>query len=89
LHCLTPRSAHSTSYLALRCWNDLIRPHEIAAIQQQTDVTLAEDKAMIEAQYRNRSAASADEKLIKSDRAAIMARRAYDRVLRSDHAAGV
>jgi vanillate O-demethylase monooxygenase subunit len=89
LHCLTPRNAHSTTYLALRCWNTLTQPHEIAAIYHQTDVTLGEDKAMIEAQYQNRSVASAEEKLIKSDRAAVMARRAYERVLRSDHSAGL
>src|SRR5215469_12408001 len=86
LHCLTPRNAESTTYLALRCWNVLTQPHEIAAIQHQTNVTLAEDKAIIEAQYRNRSAASSDEKLIKSDRAAIMARRVYERILRADDA---
>jgi phenylpropionate dioxygenase-like ring-hydroxylating dioxygenase large terminal subunit len=88
LHCLTPRNAQSTTYLALRCWNALTQPHEIAAIQHQTDITLAEDKAIIEAQYQNRSAASSDEKLIKSDRAAIMARRVYERILRADDALG-
>jgi len=84
LHCLTPRSAHATTYLALRCWNVLTQPHEIAAIQHQTDVTLAEDKAIIEAQYRNRACAAAAERLVKSDLAAVMARRVYERVLRMD-----
>jgi vanillate O-demethylase monooxygenase subunit len=84
LHCLTPRTAHTTTYLALRCWNVLTQPHEIAAIQHQTDVTLAEDKAIIEAQFRNRSSASEEERLIKSDLAAVMARRVYERLLRND-----
>jgi vanillate monooxygenase len=88
LHCLTPRSAHSTTYLALRCWNALTQPHEIAAIQRQTDVTLAEDKAIIEAQYRNRASASAEEKLVRSDLAAVMARRVYERVLRTEQVPG-
>src|ERR1700722_17505723 len=78
LHCLTPRTAHATTYLALRCWNVLTQPHEIAAIQHQTDVTLAEDKAIIEAQYRNRVSAVAEERLVKSDLAAVMARRVYE-----------
>jgi phenylpropionate dioxygenase-like ring-hydroxylating dioxygenase large terminal subunit len=84
LHCLTPRNARSTTYLALRCWNVLTAAHEIAAIQHQTDVTLAEDKAMIEAQNQNRCSASAEEKLIRSDQAAVMARRLYDRVLQAE-----
>ena len=62
----------------------LTQPHEIAAIQHQTDVTLAEDKAIIEAQYRNRASAAASERLVKSDLAAVMARRVYERVLRMD-----
>src|ERR1700726_2394473 len=81
LHCLTPRDARSTMYFAVRCWNALTQPHEIAAIHYQTDVTLAEDKAIIEAQFQNRTFASSEEKLIKSDFAAVMARRMYERVL--------
>jgi vanillate O-demethylase monooxygenase subunit len=84
LHCLTPRSPDSTTYLAVRCWNALTLPHEVAAIQHQTDVTLAEDKAIIEAQYRNRLSVSSEERLVRSDLAAVMARRVYDRVLRND-----
>jgi phenylpropionate dioxygenase-like ring-hydroxylating dioxygenase large terminal subunit len=83
IHCLTPRTAASTSYIALKSWNLLAKPHEIAAVEHQMRVTLTEDKEIVEAQYRNRvdSADDAEEKLIRADRAAVMARRAYDRML--------
>ena len=89
LHCLTPRTATSTNYLALKSWNILLRPHEVVAVEHQMAVTIDEDKEIIEAQHRNRCAAlgKVEEKLIRADRAAVMARRAYDRILDSEAAA--
>jgi vanillate O-demethylase monooxygenase subunit len=86
LHCLTPRTAQSTSYLALKCWNIHLRPHEVAAVEHQMDVTIDEDKEIIEAQYRNRCAAVSEleERLIRADKAAVTARRVYDRLLREE-----
>jgi vanillate O-demethylase monooxygenase subunit len=84
LHCLTPKTARSTNYLAVKCWNLADRPHEVAAVHHQVDVTLAEDKEIIEAQYNNRCVAASlpEERLIRADRAAVMARRVNDRILR-------
>jgi phenylpropionate dioxygenase-like ring-hydroxylating dioxygenase large terminal subunit len=67
----------------VKCWNLADRPHEVAAVQHQVDVTLAEDKKIIEAQYNNRRAAASvpEERLIRADRAAVMARRVNDRIL--------
>jgi phenylpropionate dioxygenase-like ring-hydroxylating dioxygenase large terminal subunit len=50
------------------------------------DVTLDEDKEIIEAQYRNRCAAVSEleERLIRADKAAVTARRVYDRLLREE-----
>jgi hypothetical protein len=61
----------------------LTKPHEIAAMNHQNEVTLAEDKEIIEAQYASKLAdqSQAPEKLIRADRAAVMARRVYQRVL--------
>jgi len=85
LHCLTPRTANSTSYLAVKCWNLAHRPHEVAAMWHQIDVTLGEDKEIIEAQYRNRrETALEDEKLIRADKAAVMARRVNERIMRRE-----
>ena len=86
LHCLTPRTAQSTNYLVVKCWNVLTRPHEVAAVHHQIDVTLLEDKEIIEAQYNNRreSASESDERLIRADRAAVMARRVHERILRNE-----
>jgi vanillate O-demethylase monooxygenase subunit len=83
LHCLTPRTAQSTTYLALKSWNILLQPHEVAAVEHQMAVTIDEDREIIEAQHRNRSAAGGklEERLVRADRAAVMARRVYDRVL--------
>lgn len=83
LHCLSPQTADSTHYFALKCWNVLTKPHEIAAMNHQNEVTLAEDKEIIEAQYASKLAdqSQAPEKLIRADRAAVMARRVYQRVL--------
>jgi phenylpropionate dioxygenase-like ring-hydroxylating dioxygenase large terminal subunit len=79
-------TAQSTNYLAVRCWNIRSRPHEVAAVQHQVDVTLEEDKQIIEAQYRNRCVGThqPEETLIRADSAAVMARRAYDKALRGD-----
>jgi phenylpropionate dioxygenase-like ring-hydroxylating dioxygenase large terminal subunit len=83
LHCLTPRTSRSTIYIALKSWNVLLQAHEVAAVEHQMSVTLAEDKEIIEAQYKNRCAAPGklDETLVRADRAAVMARRVYNRVL--------
>lgn len=83
IHCLTPRTAASTSYLAVKSWNLLAKPHEIAAVEHQMLVTLTEDKEIIEAQYGNRTNGVNDveEKLIRADRAAVMARRVYEKLL--------
>jgi phenylpropionate dioxygenase-like ring-hydroxylating dioxygenase large terminal subunit len=87
LHCLTPRTPDSTSYLVVKCWNILTRPHEIAAVHHQVHVTLLEDKGIIEAQYMNRREAAAEsaDRLIRADRAAVMARRVNERILRIEH----
>jgi phenylpropionate dioxygenase-like ring-hydroxylating dioxygenase large terminal subunit len=83
LHCLTPQTENSTHYFALKCWNVLTKPHEIAAMNHQNEVTLAEDKEIIEAQFASKLAdqSHAPEKLIRADRAAVTARRVYQRVL--------
>jgi phenylpropionate dioxygenase-like ring-hydroxylating dioxygenase large terminal subunit len=89
LHCLTPRTPTSTTYLALKSWNILLRPHEVVAVEHQMAITIDEDKEIIEAQHRNRCAAvgKLEERLIRADRAAVMARRAYERILDSEAAA--
>jgi vanillate O-demethylase monooxygenase subunit len=83
LHCLSPQNETSTRYFVLKCWNVLTKPHEIAAMNHQNEVTLAEDKEIIEAQYVSKLAdqSEAPEKLVRADRAAVMARRVYQRVL--------
>jgi phenylpropionate dioxygenase-like ring-hydroxylating dioxygenase large terminal subunit len=83
LHCLSPQTEDSTHYFVLKCWNVLTKPHEIAAMNHQNEVTLAEDKKIIEAQYASKLAdqSQAPEKLIRADRAAVMARRVYQRIL--------
>ena len=88
MHCLTPRTPQSTQYLAVKCWNLASRPHEVAAMQHQIEVTIAEDKEIIEAQYQNRSVESAitEETLVRADRAAVSARRAYNRLLEKERA---
>jgi hypothetical protein len=67
--------------------NVLTRPHEVAAVHHQVHVTLLEDKGMIEAQYVNRRevAAESADRLIRADRAAVMARRVNERILRVEH----
>jgi phenylpropionate dioxygenase-like ring-hydroxylating dioxygenase large terminal subunit len=86
LHCLTPRTSQSVGHLAVRCMNVPGRPHEVAAIENMMRVTQGEDRRIIEAQYRNRCAAFSEpeEKLIKADRAAVLARRVYDRLLQDE-----
>jgi vanillate O-demethylase monooxygenase subunit len=88
LHCLTPRTADSTHYLAVKCWNLSLRPHEVAAMQHQIEVTVSEDKEVIEAQHRSRCNAhpAPEEKLIKADRAAVLARRLHERLVRDERA---
>jgi vanillate O-demethylase monooxygenase subunit len=90
LHCLTPRTAESTLYLAVKCWNLSVRPHEVVAMQHQIEVTVGEDKEIMEAQYRNRCIAHPvpEEKLVKADRAAVLARRLHERLLRNERAGG-
>lgn len=90
LHCLTPRTVDSTTYIALKSWNILLQPHEVAGVEHQMAVTLEEDKAIIEAQYRSRRASPVklEERLIRADRAAVMARRMYEKLLRNEAEAG-
>ena len=89
LHCLTPSHAQSTRYFVVRCWTHLRKPQEITAVHHQIDVTLAEDKDIIEAQYQNRQLTGAivPEVLIRADRAAVLARRMYVRVLQRERVA--
>ena len=91
LHCLTPQTAESTRYFGVKCWNMLLKPHEIAGVQHQVDVTIEEDREMIEAQYRVARAAppGVQEKLIRADRAAVMARRSYEKLLETQVNAAV
>jgi phenylpropionate dioxygenase-like ring-hydroxylating dioxygenase large terminal subunit len=90
LHCLSPQNENSTHYFVLKCWNVLTKPHEIAAMNHQNEVTLSEDKEMIEAQFASKLAdqSHATEKLIRADRAAVMARRVYERVLGREQRGG-
>ena len=83
LHCLSPQAENRTRYFVLKCWNILTKPHEVTAMHHQNDVTLAEDKEIIEAQFASKldDRSRAAEKLIRADRAAVMARRVYQRVL--------
>jgi vanillate O-demethylase monooxygenase subunit len=89
LHCLTPVDERTTRYFALKSWNVFTQPHQAAAVHHQIDVTLAEDKEIIEAQFANKQTASEaePEKLIRADRAAVMARRVYQRVLEKERRA--
>jgi phenylpropionate dioxygenase-like ring-hydroxylating dioxygenase large terminal subunit len=59
------------------------------AVEHQMSVTIDEDREIIEAQHRNRSAARGqlEERLVRADRAAVMARRVYDSILDSEAAA--
>jgi hypothetical protein len=86
LHCLTPRTAQSTTYLALKSWNILLQPHEVVAVEHQMSVTIDEDREIIEAQHRNRCAVrgEVEERLVRADRAAVVARRVYDRILNNE-----
>jgi vanillate O-demethylase monooxygenase subunit len=83
LHCLTPRDAASTRYFVMKCWNVTTREHEITAMHHQNEVTAGEDKVIIEAQWKTKTAFSATdgEKLIRADRAAIMCRRLFAKLL--------
>ena len=89
LHCVTPRRAELTAHLAVRCMNLSGRPHELAAIENMMRVTSGEDKTVIEAQYRNRLAAltEPEERLVRADKAAVMARRTYGALLREEREA--
>ena len=85
IHCLTPQDEASTRYIALKCWNEKVQPHEIAAVHHQVDVTAAEDKEIIEAQFANqRLLPTAPETLIRADRAAVMSRRLLDKLLEQE-----
>jgi vanillate O-demethylase monooxygenase subunit len=89
LHCLTPVDERTTRYFAVKSWNAFTQPHQAAAVHHQIDVTLAEDKEIIEAQFASKQAAPEQqrEKLIRADRAAVMARRVYERVLEREQRA--
>lgn len=83
MHCLTPQDENSTRYLPIRSWNVLTRPQDIAALEHQTNVTVQEDKEMLEAQHRVRlRAPGATERLIRSDAATVDARRMFDDALK-------
>lgn len=86
MHCLTPQDENSTRYFAVKCWNLMTQPHEIAAVQHQVDVTVAEDKEIIEAQQQIKRASppGTRETLVRADRAAVMARRAHERLLKNE-----
>lgn len=86
MHCITPRKAELTAHLAVRSMNLSGRPHEIAAIEHMMRVTQGEDKTVIEGQHQNRCAApqELEEKLVKADKAAVMAQRMYEKVLRAE-----
>jgi phenylpropionate dioxygenase-like ring-hydroxylating dioxygenase large terminal subunit len=88
LHCLTPRTEISTAYYAVKCWNAHELPHRPSDVEHQVNVTLDEDREIIEAQYKNRQATPAaeiSERLIRADRAAVTARRVYERLLRREY----
>jgi phenylpropionate dioxygenase-like ring-hydroxylating dioxygenase large terminal subunit len=79
MHCLTPEDENSTRYLPIRSWNVLTRPQDIAALEHQSIVTIGEDKAMLEAQHRVRlRSPGASERLVRSDEAAVDARRLFE-----------
>ena len=83
MHCLTPETADTTNYLAIRSWNVTTKPEQIAALEHQTAVTIAEDREMLEAQQRVRLAnPGMPERLIRADAAAVDARRLFDEALR-------
>ena len=86
LHCLTPKDAEHTQYFVMKCWNITTRQHEIAAMRYQNEVTVAEDKEMIEAQWKVKRAfiRDPDEKLIRADRAAVMCRRLHAKLMSAE-----
>ena len=85
IHCLTPQDDSSTRYIALKCWNVKTQPHEVAAVHHQVDVTAAEDKEIIEAQFGNKQLLGpAPEVLIRADRAAVLSRRRYDKLVEEE-----
>jgi phenylpropionate dioxygenase-like ring-hydroxylating dioxygenase large terminal subunit len=90
LHCLTPRDESRTRYFVLKCWNVLTRPHEVTAMNYQNDVTIAEDKEIIEAQWRIKQAFDQrdEEMLIRADRAAVLSRRLHEKLLRHESDTG-
>jgi vanillate O-demethylase monooxygenase subunit len=87
LHCLTPLTERSTGYFAIKCWNAHDQPHRPIDIIHQMNVTLDEDQEIIEAQFKNRQvtlSAELGERLVRADRAAVMARRVYERLQRRE-----
>jgi vanillate O-demethylase monooxygenase subunit len=88
MHALTPETAETTHYFAVRSWNALTKPQEIAQQTEQSFVTIEEDRQMLEAQHRVRqSSPGVADRLIKADAAAVDARRLYEEALRAAHAA--
>jgi len=88
MHALTPETEESTHYFAIRSWNAQTKPQEIAQLTEQSYVTIEEDREMIEAQHRVRQAnPGVGDRLIKSDAAAVDARRLYEEALRAAGAA--
>jgi phenylpropionate dioxygenase-like ring-hydroxylating dioxygenase large terminal subunit len=85
MHCLTPQDENSTRYLPIRSWNVLTRPQDIAALEHQSNVTINEDKDMLEAQHRVRLRASGvSERLVRSDAATVDARRLFEEAIGSE-----
>jgi vanillate O-demethylase monooxygenase subunit len=83
LHCLTPKDEEHTQYFVMKCWNITTRQHEIAAMHHQNEVTVAEDKQIIEAQWKIKRAfdSGSEEKLIRADKAAVLCRRLHARLI--------
>jgi vanillate O-demethylase monooxygenase subunit len=88
MHALTPETDETTHYFAIRSWNALTKPQEIAQQTEQSFVTIEEDREMLEAQHRVRlSSPGVADRLIKADAAAVDARRLYEEALRAANAA--
>jgi phenylpropionate dioxygenase-like ring-hydroxylating dioxygenase large terminal subunit len=82
MHALTPETEETTHYFAIRSWNVLTKPQEIAQQTEQSYVTIEEDREMLEAQHRVRqSNPGVGDRLIKADAAAVDARRLYAEAL--------
>ena len=88
MHCLTPENEGRTRYIAMRSWNVATRPQDLAALEHQTNVTILEDKEMLEGQQRVRlDSPGVKDRLIRADAAAVQSRRLFEEAVKRETAA--